>query len=245
MKSFVVVLFAVAILNARHTPVQTSNLLEIYQTLEREVAVFTDVAVPYAERSISKTKLKTSRRQLVQNEPGALFTLAKLEEMNHSDIGPAVAGNCEIAFTEAAAKHAPMKYQLIEALAEAYSHLSPELQKRILRALENTYTPPIACDAHGGRTVLDWALIRIGRDSVDVLIRLVKNRLKSVRCGADDLLNEIAKNPKFSNNVEYPPVLDCGSGESAAQQSETWYRWWQENGLRAQFPTMSDTDPPM
>jgi hypothetical protein len=137
-------------------------------------------------------------------------------------------------------RNAPLKFELFEALAEAYSQSLPEIQSKILGALEGSYTPVVACDAHGGRTILDWALIYIGKDSVGSLTRLAKHPVKSVRCGSAELLNEIGKSSASDKNVEPAPVLTCEFAETASEESESWFRWWQRNNSKIQFPTLPD-----
>jgi hypothetical protein len=231
-------------MNAEHASQKTDDLSRIYETLQHETRLATDITVPEAERSKASAKLKVLRKQLASNEAGAVFTIDKLEEIDRSEV-PAFVDDCKSAFTETAATNAPYKYQLIEALAEAYSQLPSDLQKRILQVLEDTYTPVVACNTSGGRTVIDWGLIHIGKDAIGVLIRLARSPMKSVRCGADDLLNEIARTPESTRQVRPAPILACESAERSSEQLERWYRWWQQNSSIVKFPILPEADPPL
>jgi hypothetical protein len=191
--------------------------------------------------------MKALRKQLTQDSAGALFAIEELTRMKKDESIPEKADDCSSAVSDTFSKDYPLRLQLIEALAEGYLALSADLQVKILRTLEDNYSPLLVCDLHGGRTVLDWALIRVGTDSIEVLVRLAKSPLRSVNCAADDLLTEIGKVAKSTQDITSPPQLDCGLTTNANKDADVWHAWWQRSGPRIDFHKIQDLvrDPPM
>lgn len=223
--------------SAAHPP----SLSTIYLQLKAAVEKGRELGFSDALNS----QIRELRSGLSRDDSGMEFLIAKLESMNQRETGSgkAGAGDCEAIFAETAVldavmDDAPLKFELFEALAEGYDHASPKLKKQVLQVLESSYTPAVACDTHGGRSVLDLALWRIGRDSVPTLLRLSERSQKSVRCGADDFLNELGKRQK--KDITAAPVLNCENEGASAQQVERWRQWWGQNSTAIDIPKLPD-----
>ncbi len=82
------------------------------------------------------------------------------------------------------------------------------MKPEVIEVLENSYTYPIACDPHGGRSVLGWAFLHIGKDVIEALLRLADSSSEMVRCQIDELLNGVLEDNESTGNL-LPPILDC------------------------------------
>jgi hypothetical protein len=195
-----------------------------------------------------RKEMRRLRAALGGEDAGALFIIGKLEEMNvdetsHLEPTPGPFGECESALTGIASKNALMKYQLFQALGESYSRRSRSVQVKVLDALERSYTPSVACDVGGGRQVLDLALIRTGKNSVEVFIRLGGSRYESIRCGAEGNLNSFADGHRSDGDAAWPPVLDCHAPEGVFEgQLANWHQWWESNRATIRWPKLPDPE---
>jgi len=222
----------------------TAGLPQIYDKLQQLIT--RDLVKGFS--AADRKEMRGLRAALAGDDAGALFVVGKLEEMNleersHLVPAPVPLGECESALTGIASNDALMKYALFRALGESYPRRSRSVQVKVLDALEKSYTPSVACDTGGGRQVLDVALIRAGRNSVEAFIRLGGSRYESIRCGADGNLNSIADGHRSEGDAAWPPVLDCHASDAVvAGQLADWHQWWDSNRSTIRWPKLPDPE---
>lgn len=215
---------------------------EIYAQLEEAMSRTREIGF-----SVSDSKqLRELRQKIVeQGDSGALFVLQKLGSFNSAEAKAAPSGDCADALgSSVALQNAPIKMELFLTLAESYPYLSPQIQTEVLQTLVDSYTLPVACDTHGGRSVLGWSLIRIGKPSVDGMLQLATSPYESVRCGVDEMLNSIANSLSSSHEaVSLPPRLTCKAPRPRrTDQLHQWSTWWHKNSPRITFPTLPEPE---
>ena len=191
-----------------------------------------------------RRKLRLFRARLAAGgDTAIIFVEGKLRQMKGEENVSNLSG-CDSAMTPEVVENAGMKIQLIEVLAEAYQQAPAPSRSDILRVLAEAYTPAVACDPYGARTVLDWAFARIGRDSVASLIQIGSSPLEPVRCAADDLANSFADSARVPAGLGRPPKLDCRAEPAVrARQLAALRSWWLENGSRIALPDLKGPGP--
>lgn len=194
-----------------------------------------------------RENIKKLTSKLADGSTGTRLTLDRLEQMNRKELVPAVRAQderseCTAAMTETAMQNAPLKFILFRVLAASYRRSDANVRHDILRALENSFTPIVACDTDGGRMVMSEALIRVGPDSIPVLLRLGADSRVTVRCGAAQLLNWTGEEYR-SRTRSTPPGLSCDAPPNTRTgQIQRWQDWWRSQGSTAPWPTLADNE---
>jgi hypothetical protein len=194
---------------------------------------------------VETAQLKVIRGDFAANgDVACRFLISKLDGMTQSEgrLAATSGDGRSTAVQMEAARSAPLKFEVFIILSEIYPSCSAQTQHRMLQALSGSYTPVVAGDTHGGRPLLNWVFLRIGKDSVDALLGLSISRDVSVRCGAIDALDfisdEMAKN---TAGLSRAPALSCHDSDKAnARAVDLWRTWWRNNRKLGAFPNIPD-----
>lgn len=139
-------------------------------------------------------------------------------------------------------KRAPdCKLYLAHILAEIHASAAQELQNEILAVLEESYTP--STYVFGSPSVLNWALLRTGSQSVPHFLKLADSISERLRCVHSTNLDDIAgmMSGQGSEGNWVPPLLEpvcrVTQEDSRKRALAAWEQWWREVGSKQRFPT--------
>ena len=159
-------------------------------------------------------------------EAGCNFVISKLDEMNgrlNSLARSTDDWESDLVLDEIN-KNSFVKCQLFDVLVDFYPVVNSKVGREILRTLKESHNPIATWNGEGQQ--MDRALLRIGKDGIDVFLDLARSTNERVRCSAYESLNAITE---FANDASTsaPRNLSCRAElEIRNHDLENWKGWW-------------------